>query len=101
MLSIRQTFRKGPLPLLISCGLEKLGLLPAHPGLKKLQRTNNILSMLFRSHSAAPAPSFFQELSPHFSLRKQRKAYIQAPSLAARAHLPPPPRVLLFLLSSH
>lgn len=34
MLSIRQTFRKAPLPLLILCGLENLGLLPAHPGLK-------------------------------------------------------------------
>lgn len=100
MLSIRQTFRKGPLPLLISCGLEKLGLLPAHPGLKKLQQTNNILSVLLCSHSATPA-SFFQELSPRFSLRKQRRAYIQAPSSTARAHLPPPPGVLLFLLSSH
>lgn len=27
---------KAPLPLIILCGLEKLGLLPAHPGLKKM-----------------------------------------------------------------
>lgn len=40
MLSVRQTFRKAPfqklpLPLLISCGSEGLGPLPAHSGFKK------------------------------------------------------------------
>lgn len=30
----KSPFQKLPLPLLISCGLEKPGLLPAHPGLK-------------------------------------------------------------------
>lgn len=76
MLSIRQTFRKAPLPLLILCGLEKLGLLLHTQGLKNITGQQHpecdILFRLFLSRF------FLSRLSSHFSLGKQRQSLPKA-----------------------